>query len=194
VAYKVIAPYTGAFMIIVITRDIFLFNAIKNLMNNEDVRLYNDISDIDLIDNNGLYIVVDSLYNNIFHTPLIRKLIFLFPEKIIFLSAFNIKLLFMGVDVIYANRKLELKEFVGMFKKKEISDSRLINISGKEHYVLTQVVKGRSNAQIASLMKVSVKTVNSHILRLKKVIGLDRICRITQTEEYNYLICQGEDV
>lgn len=181
-------------MIIVITRDLFLLEAIKKLLPDEEVFQANENTNIFLTHSRGLRIVIDSFYNNILHTPFIQRLAFLFPEQIIILSAFNVRYLLMGIDVIYVNRKIGISPFTDIFKKKTHPRTSLIKISAREHFVLTQMMGGKSLYEISQKMNISVKTIRSYIHQIKKILRVTRIHHIAQMNEFKYLIAQvGKD-
>ncbi|EPC0969894.1 response regulator transcription factor [Enterobacter hormaechei] len=135
-----------------------------------------------------LKIIIDNFYNNVIHTSLVRQLVFLFPEKVIIFSGFNIKLLFMGVNVTYLNRKIAPALIVNAINGIDVCEQNLIVLTRKQHYILTEIASGKRNDEIACKMNVSVKTIGSHINHIKKIIQVSRMYLITNVHEYKYLI------
>lgn len=175
-------------MVLVITRDYFLLTAIQHLLPDENVIQLNDTKQIAIARNQKIKIIIDNFYNNVMHTSLVRQLVFLFPEKVIIFSGFNIKFLFMGVNVIYLNRKIASTLIVNAINGIDVWEQNLIVLTRKQHYILTEIASGKRNDEIARKMNVSVKTIGSHISHIKKIIQVSRMYRITKVHEYKYLI------
>ncbi|HHA1259693.1 TPA: response regulator transcription factor [Enterobacter asburiae] len=175
-------------MVLVITRDYFLFTAIQHLLPDENVIQLNDTKKIKIARNQKIKIIIDNFYNNVIHTSLVRQLVFLFPEKVIIFSGFKIKLLFMGVNVTCLNRKIAPTLIVNAINGIDVWEQNLITLTRKQHYILTEIVSGKRNDEIADKMNVSVKTIGSHVSHIKKIIQVSRMHLITKVHEYKYLI------
>ncbi len=68
----------------------------------------------------------------------------------------------------------------------------LTELSPREHEVLLQLAKGRSNAEIATELTVSVETVKSHVAEVLRTLGLrDRIQAVVFAYEHG-LVQPGE--
>lgn len=175
-------------MVLVITRDCFLLTAIKYLLPDENVIHLTDSSKIKIEHKQNVKIIVDNYYNNVMHTTLVSQLVFLFPERVIIFSGFNIKLLFMGVKVIYLSRKTTPDLIVNAMNGLDVGGEGLIRLTRKQHYILTEVASGKRSYEIANNIKTSVKTIDSHINQMKKILQIRRVRCIAMLREYKYLI------
>jgi Response regulator containing a CheY-like receiver domain and an HTH DNA-binding domain len=140
--------------------------------------------------NQKIKVIIDNYYNNVMHTTLVRQLAFLFPEKLIVFSGFNIKLLFAGVNITYLNRKVTPCLIINALNGDEIEEQHLKKITSKQHRVLSEIMSGIRNTVIARKMNVSERTIATHINNAKKTLQINRLCWISKVHEYRFLVSE----
>ena len=66
----------------------------------------------------------------------------------------------------------------GQADRREDARARLAGLSGREREVALAVGEGRSNAEIAAALHMSVATVKAHVSRLLAKLGLENRVQI----------------
>ena len=85
-----------------------------------------------------------------------------------------------------------IAEFVRRAPTADFDRSLLAELTGRERDVLDQIAAGRSNAEIADLLMVSVTTVKTHVSRLlAKLQARDRVQLVVPAYETGIVVAGG---
>ncbi|ECB3971332.1 LuxR C-terminal-related transcriptional regulator [Salmonella enterica] len=132
-------------------------------------------------------VIIDTLMNNILHSPLSDCIITLKPKRIIILSPFGIKRLYSVERVIFISRNIHPKEFCRVLLERKVIGSPTIYFTKKQHQILTLLMRMKNIRHIAEEIDITQKTLASHQYNIMLLLNLRQFSRLLTHPFANYL-------
>lgn len=180
---------TGKHVFLVITKDVYFFNAVSSILTKFDVIHITSPDQICELQHKKAHVVIDAYNNNIFHSDLGKKIKHLVPLHAYIISPFSIKKCLGNTPTTFIDRDASIFEFFRLFERRhQIRYTKRITFSYKQHQILTLIMKELPGDDIAKKLCISRKTFYSHKYNIMLLLKLRKMCELVNLSIAQYLV------
>ncbi|WP_052284137.1 helix-turn-helix transcriptional regulator [Kluyvera genomosp. 1] len=167
-------------MILMVTKDEFLFQGVTHLFTNENVIRIDKMVDIrQQVTDSTTKVIIDVYHNNVIDDNAVRIIEMLNVERIIVLAPFHISRIKCRAAILFVNRRIPLANWPSLMTSTEISYCKpKIGFSHNQLKIVSHVLHEEENHDIASALKISESTLRSQKFNIMLKLKLRRMSDI----------------
>ncbi|SQC35986.1 helix-turn-helix transcriptional regulator [Kluyvera cryocrescens] len=167
-------------MILMVTKDEFLFQGVAHLFNNENVIRLETIADImrHTTDTNTK-IIIDVYHNNVINDDAVRIIESLSVDRIVVLAPFHISRIKSRAALFFVNRRMPLENWPSLLTAARVPYSKpKISFSHNQVKIVSHFLQEEDNDDIASALNISDNTLRSQKFNIMLKLKLRRMSDI----------------
>lgn len=175
-------------MYLLLTHDRVLFQAVSCLLAPESVISIRHTADICPRRHQNACVIVDTLHNNVLHTPLMAQLRLIRPRQVYILSPFGIRRYLSPFPVTFIPRNLSGQTFRETVTRGAFcAEPPALFFTLRQHLVLTFTFMGKSEQYITDVMNIGAATLQSHRHNICLMLNLGRFSQLIRHPFAAYL-------
>ncbi|KFD19472.1 helix-turn-helix transcriptional regulator [Yokenella regensburgei] len=167
-------------MILMVTKDEFLFQGVTHLLNNEKVIRVEDVSDFNKqITDPASKVIIDVYHNNVIDDNAVSIIQSLNVDRIIVLAPFHISKIKCRSAMFFVNRRMPLTKWLSLLTASRAAYCKpKMGFSHNQFKIVSHFLNEEDNDDIASALNISEKTLRSQKFNIMLKLKLRRMSDI----------------